>query len=201
MDEIEQSRLIESLDLGGGGPRPPLAGECVLVRELGPGDVGMLRVPGLPSTQPPRELRIRNSHHLLAQQIAKGHSMAECALITGYGIVTISQIKAAPAFQELVAFYQSEADRVFAEGLERMQALGLSSLDELQHRLESDPDKWANRELMELAEMMLIKPRNALGGGGAVLAPGGQGVNISVHFVRAEHPGAVTIEGTSKRED
>jgi len=201
MDEIEKRELIGSLDFGP-GPRPPLAGECLLVRELGPGDVETLRAPGLPATQPPRELRIRNSHHLLAQQIAKGHSMAECALITGYGIATISQIKAAPAFQELVAFYQSEADRVFAEGLERMQALGLSSLDELQHRLESDPDAWSNRELMELSELMLIKPRNALGGGGA-LPPGagGQGVSISVNFVQAEHPGAVTIEGTSKRED
>lgn len=195
MDEIERGELLESLELG---PRPrAVAGECVMVRELGEGDLDVLRSPGLPSTAGPKgPMRIRHTHHLLAQQIAKGHSMAECALITGYAPATISVMKGDPTFRELVAFYTAEAARVFSVGLERMQALGLSSLDELQRRLEEAPDDWSKRELMELVELMMIKGRPQAGQG---LGPaGGPGVSINVKFVQAEAPQGITIEQAAR---
>jgi hypothetical protein len=73
-----------------------------------------------------------------------------------------------------------------------MEVLGLSALDELQARLEADPEGWTKRELMELAELLLIKQR--LPGERREVSPGG--VRVNVQFVTAEssRPPAKVIE-------
>jgi hypothetical protein len=148
---------------------------------------------------------LRASHHQLAQLLARGAAATEASLITGYSISRISILKSDPTFAELLASYQVNRELVFADTLERMRILGLSTLDELQDRLEADPARWSNRELMEMAELMLVKPRiagpmgqsSALGGS----TPGtGQGsaVTVNVKFVSAEAP-AFTIDATPER--
>ena len=81
-----------------------------------------------------------------------------------------------------MAYYEGKVEQEYVDGLERMQVLGLSALDELQARLEADPEGWTKRELMELAELLLIKQR--LPGERREVSPGG--VRVNVQFVTAE---------------
>lgn len=119
----------------------------------------------------------RSAHHLLAQLCAEGKSNIEIGLITGYSPAYISKLRSEdPAFRELLAHYAVERERVFVDALERMKALGVASLEELQERLESDPASFKHRELLEIAELMLTK-----GSGSA--SPAAPAVSIAVNFV------------------
>lgn len=128
--------------------------------------------------------QIRHSHHQLAQLLARGTAQVEASLITGYSQSYISIIKSDPTFCELLAHYATQQEQRFVDVLERLRVLGLSSIDELQSRLESEPDGWTKRELMELAELTLIKP--AAAGRAGLAASGniaGGGTNINIQFV------------------
>lgn len=143
---------------------------------------------------------LRASHHNLAQLLARGIPDNEVSLITGYSPSRISILKSDPSFAEILASYREIREHVFVDTLERMKILGLSTLDELQERLETVPDKWTNRELMEMAELLLVKPRIAtpMGQGSAAGANPGQGVTVNVQFVKADTP-PLTIEGEVNR--
>lgn len=153
--------------------------------------VRVLRVPGdLPllfERQPrPRKTlkQIRHSHHQLARLLAEGVAQEEAGLITGYSPSYISVMKTDEAFQGLIQYYVTQREIKFVDVVDRMRSLGLSTLDELQARLESEPEEWTRRELMEMAELMLVKPaaartpmvQNSL-------AP----VSVNVRFVTANH--------------
>jgi hypothetical protein len=137
--------------------------------------------------------QLRASHHQLAELLSQGRPDTEVALITGYSLSRISILKRDPTFQELLANYATMRQKVFVDTLERMRILGLSSLDELQERLETAPERWSNRELMEMAELMLVKPTNK-----GPMGPGGPSVNagvqVNVQFVESHTPPLV-IEG------
>jgi hypothetical protein len=92
---------------------------------------------------------------MLARLLAEGRKSEECSLITGYSTTRIWILKQDPAFKDLVAYYAAQTEAKFLDVHERLAALGMSTLDELQERLESDPDGFKNRELMELAEFAL----------------------------------------------
>ena len=185
----EQDGLLAELDLKRGRPR--------VVRSLDESDL-----PRLMGTEPqakpkPSGLQhIRHSHHRLAQLVAQGRPAAEISLITGYAPVYISILKGDPSFKELVAHYSEEREAVFVDVLERMTALGLSTLEELQARLADAPEKWTKRELMDMAELMIVKPMRAAG---AVIGARQQGaaVSVEVNFVQAQprpEAGVVDLE-------
>lgn len=143
-------------------------------------------LPGLSARSPtdaPRLRQIRHSHHQLARLMAGGTDQAEIALITGYSPAYISTIKNDPQFAELMATYAGQRQLAFIDVLERMKSLGLTCLEELQERLAEDADGWSRRELMELAELLLIKPQKAQ----CANPPGQQSpaVSINVKFVGA----------------
>ena len=75
----------------------------------------------------------------------------------------------------------------------RMRDLGIASIEELQSRLDEKPEDWSRRELMELAELMLVKPMAASqrspGQGGAA----GAGVAINVKFVNSPNSSALPV--------
>jgi hypothetical protein len=129
--------------------------------------------------------QIRHSHHQLAQMLATGTDQSECALITGYSPVYISILKGDPTFKDLVSYYAAQREHIYVDAIERMRSLGLSTLDELQSRLEEDPTQFSIRELHEQAEIMLIKPMAATRG---VIhpsnAPSNAGVQVNVNFVQ-----------------
>jgi|SRR5215467_12131017 len=133
---------------------------------------------------------VRHVHHQLARLMATGVPQEEIALITGYSPTYISRIKSDPTFEALVDYYHNQRDEIFVDVVERMKTLGLSTIDELQRRLEDEPDEWSRRELMEMAELMLIKPAAARTPMNvtAAIAP----VNVNVKFVTAQHTESLT---------
>jgi hypothetical protein len=171
-----------------GGRRTAEPLQVEVIRELTSDDLPSLRTGHSPA---PRSLAvIRHSHHQLAQLLARGTSQTDAALITGYSPAYISVMKDDPAFAELLTHYSSVSEEKFADVLERMRSMGLSTLDELQNRLELESENWSVRELMELAELLLIKPMKAPDRGAINLpvgsAPGG--VQVQVNFVTAAPP-------------
>lgn len=155
-----------------------------VVRSLTEEDIPQLTAPA--NTKPIPIQTLRASHHNLAQLLAQGRSETEVALISGYSLSRISILKGDPSFQQLMAGYQEVRNSVFADTLDRMRILGLSTLDELQERLESAPEHWSNRELMEMANLMLVKPGQNQSAG-ANPNPGA-GVTLNVQFIKSQTP-------------
>jgi hypothetical protein len=135
--------------------------------------------------------------------LAQGTKNEECSRITGYAPSYISVLKTDPTFQELIAHYAGERELLFVDVIERMRSLGLSTLDELQRRMEEDPDNFSNRELFEQAELMLVKPMAATRGlvrpGDASAAQGGGGIQVNVNFIKSEvpHPSGESLRNPS----
>lgn len=162
-----------------------------VVRALGLDDLPALMAGGAltPQLPRPRLSAVGSVHHLLAQLVAEGKSNIDVGLITGYTPQYVGQLRGDPAFAELVAHYMSERERVFVDVLERINTLGVQSVEELMRRVELDAGKFKPRELMEIAKLAL----DAAKGGGSSGASGPQ-VAISVNFVPGEaEPGGSTI--------
>ena len=196
---MDPSELTIGHARGGRGSKAPLPLELEIIRGLTAEDLPLLAAPPAMGTTAPTVQALRASHHQLAQLLARGLPAAEASLITGYSLSRISILRGDPTFAELLASYQTNRELVFADTLERMRVLGLSTLDELQDRLEAAPERWTNRELMEMADLMLVKPRiattmgqaSALGGGVPGQAGGSGGVTVNVKFISAETPALV----------
>ncbi len=181
LEQEQPSELVFPDARGGRRPATPLAIE--VLRPLVPGDLQALSVAVVAPTQ--RLCQIKHSHHQLAKLLCEGRDQAEIALITGYSPAYISNIQHDPAFNELLAYYGVQREQVFADVLERMKSLGLDSVDELQRRLSETPEKFSNREIMELVNLALVKPeeikakiKSGSGDGGNVPA-----VAVSISFV------------------
>jgi hypothetical protein len=175
-----------------GGRKPTLPLEITIVRDLSPDDLPQLAQP-IPADAPRSGMlvKLRHGHHLLAQALAKGMKPGEAALATGYCLSRISVLQGDPAFAELLAHYRDLADVRFIDVAERMKGLGLTAMDEIQDRLDTTPEGFSNRELMELADLMLVKGKMAPQGGSAG-APA-----IMVQFISSES--GVTIDGEVSR--
>lgn len=173
-----------------GGKRTQVPVDVSVVRSLTSDDLPALRAGAPVGSSNSPLVSIRHSHHQLARLLAEGMEQGQVSLITGYSLSYISVIRKSPAFAELEAYYDIQRDQVFVDTLERMRSLGLSTIDELQERLASEPSKFSPRELMELAELCLVKPMVARatvnGSGGASATPA---VNVAVTFVSAQPSG------------
>ncbi len=139
-------------------------------------------------------LSIRHSHHHLAQLLAAGElNQNEISLITGYCPSRISILKRDPLFRQLMETYAENRRAIFVDALERMKNLGLSSLDELQRRLEEDPEKFTRRELMEMSKILLSEPKGSgVGGNGNSSSPN---IALNVKFVSPSQPQIALEEG------
>lgn len=200
---MDPSELSIGPGRGGRGAKAPIPVEISIVRPIGPEDLELLANPPSQGSTAPTLQSLRATHHQLAQLLAKGVTEGEASLLTGYSLSRISILQADPTFSELLANYSAQRDLAFADTLERMRVLGLSALDELQERLENDPSKWTNREVMEMAELMLVKPRLASSGGLAVGSGSPSGappVTVNVKFVSANTP-ALVIDGKPEAEE
>ena len=179
-----------------GGRRPAPMLEVEVVRVLGEADVPLLAAPPSTAFRNAPLAQVRHSHHQLAQLLARGMSVDEAALITGYSPGRIYALVGDPTFGELMAHYQAMGELRFVDVLERMRVLGLTTLDEIQHRMEETPEKFTQRDLMELTELLLVKGRAGPGGGAGGGPNAGPGVTVNVKFVSAGQGGsAVTIDG------
>lgn len=114
----------------------------------------ILASPAPPPSERPLQ-RIRHSHHLAAKLIAEGRALVEVAGIVGLTPARIGQLRRDPAFAELEAFYKTQTDGKWLNVHERLAALGVSVTEEIQQRLEEDPEAFTNEELRRLAETTL----------------------------------------------
>lgn len=188
------------LDIGAAKRRPARPVRVEILRELGAEDLPILQSEEAAPVKGQTLRNLRHSHHNLAMLIAKGDPIEQVALSTGYDPQYIARLaRSDPAFKELVAHYVSIREEKFVDVMDRMKVLGLSTLDEIQNRLEAAPDDWSRRELMELADLMLLKPiavqqrANGTGFAAGSAAP----VNVAVNFVTAPTkalPEPITID-------
>jgi hypothetical protein len=102
--------------------------------------------------------KLRQSHHTLAQLLAAGTSQVEASFITGYTQPRISVLLKDPAFCELVEHYATIKKEIYLNVHERLAALGMDALTELQDRL-NDPEaeSFSNKELMDLVQLTMPK--------------------------------------------
>jgi len=132
-------------------------------RDLEPEDLRALAQAPAARGFAPTIKELRHGHHLLARLIAEGSSNEEASRVTGYDPARISSMKSAPAFAELITYYSTQESAKDLDVRRRLESFGLSALEELQSRLEDDPDRFTNRELKELTEMGLTASNVGLG--------------------------------------
>lgn len=105
-------------------------------------------------TKAPGVLKLRERHHFLARSIADGMKPGDAGLLCGYCASRVSILQADKAFQDLVQFYRQKVDEKYYGMHERMAALGVDAVDELQERLDDTPDEFTVNQLMDLAGRM-----------------------------------------------
>ena len=179
-----------------------------VVRELNESDLAIAANPPNYEVAANPIVKLRHTHHLLARLLAEGRPPGECGLITGYSSSRISILQNDPAFKELVEYYKGQAQEAFLNVHERIAALGLASLDELQERLENEPDKFSEPLLLKMATDLLdrtvTKPT-------ATTPPPSGGLNLQVTFVQSPNadsaltpkagaPQGAVIDGTLAKE-
>src|SRR6202012_5010477 len=181
------------------GGRKPSANQVLaeIVRELDDSDLPTILNPPPVGSSVPTVKELRSAHHQVAQLIAQGVPQVQISLMTGMSQSRISILKTQdPAFQELVSYYQTQKEAIFVDVLERMKSLGIATLDKIQEQLDSNPGSWSKRELMELAELTLLKGRVGVAAGAAgAVGAGAAGVTVNVKFVSGGEAPPPTIEG------
>lgn len=180
---MDLEELVEELSLGSarGGKRRAAAEVLITpVRSLTAEDIPLLANPPVIGSLPSIP-QMRNQHHQLAGLLAKGISNAEISLITGFSPSYISTLKSSPDMKELVDYYAKQAEERTVDALARLKNLGVASVEELQNRLNEDPSKFTAGQLMDLAEMGLIKPLAAAGLAAAARGTGGA-LQINLNF-------------------
>jgi hypothetical protein len=172
----------------GGAPRASLSFSRVLRTD----DIPSILAPEGTGFGVPALKRLKHSHHLIARLIAEGRPMVEISAITGTTQAWLSTLKADPAFQELVAYYQQMKEAVYVDVHQRLASLGLDTIEELQARLNENPDDFTKKELMALMELTLDRsvapPKGgAFGSGGGSGAPA---LSIQINFEGSRPEGA-----------
>lgn len=189
----QQLEYLESLVLGqnrGSKNREPLT--ITASRSLTAADLPALVDPPPLGTKP-KVAALRHSHHQIARLVAIGKPDVEIALITGYDPAYICNLKHGQDFQELVAYYATQRDLAFTEVMDRMKQMGLDTIDEIQRRFAENPEAFTNTQLMELTELMIIKPMRAQQPAAQPFGPAGAvAIQINVAGVRPP-PSAVPL--------
>lgn len=128
---------------------------AVQVRELDSCDIALLgEERGV--TAPPLK-RLSERHHALARCLASGMADGDAAITCGYVASRVSILKADPAFQELLVFYQQDVTSKYLDMHGVLAGLSLDAAMELRERLETDIEaedkKISVGQLMELVKV------------------------------------------------
>lgn len=167
-------------------------------RDLVSDDIAKLSLP-LPvaTAQPGVVARLRHGHHALARLLAEGRKAVEISEITGYSQSRISILKSDPAFCELVEYYRGQVTEVYLDMHSRLATLGITAMQELQERLEDNPERLSTKEVREIMDTAFdrsIAPtKGAKFGGGNAPA-----VAVNVTFVKSQSESAPMIDVTPK---
>lgn len=123
----------------------------VIVRELQGSDLALLSVEKGSTAKPIK--RISDRHHALARNLASGMGEGEAAIICGLSISHVSILKADPTFKELLEFYRADVTKEYLGLHERLANVAGTALDELQSRLEEEPEKLTVGQLLAVTQM------------------------------------------------
>lgn len=129
------------------GRSAPAAGEVLVLEE---GDLPRL-TEGRPAERQPL-VRLRHKHHALARALASGLSETEAGIVAGYTVNVVSTLLTDPAFSELVRFYQSENSKAFNAMHEALANVSMAAIEEIQRRLDEEPEKISLNTLREIAQ-------------------------------------------------
>lgn len=135
-----------------GRAKVPLKAE--VVRELGPADLALLEVSR--GTKPPRLMRLRDSHHRLAQVLALGSTPGDAGMQTGYSQSRISILLADKSFQDLVEVYRRASATLRAEYTDMATANMIRGERIIEDALESIADSAEPVSLSELRPVLDI---------------------------------------------
>ena len=187
-DPPEDILPVLSLSRDHGNPRDV---PCEVVRHLTAEDL-----PSLPSNSPghspgPTVQHQRFRHQQLAMLLSRDLSQAAISTITGYSIGWINRLLTIDVqFQDLVSHYRRQPDIPLPDLGERFRTLGISTIEELQQRLDAEPEKWSKRELIQLAELTVGPTFRGISG----LTTSGP-VTVHLNFVKPHAPAAITAPG------
>lgn len=143
------------VDIAVAGLRSKRGRAPTMLREIQAEDLPRLQAAPKAVLQKGPLARVRTTHHLAAREIASGKDLVEVSYITGYTTQRLVQLKNDPAFQELLAYYGSQQEAKWLNVQERLATLGVAVVEEMQHRLETVPDKITDGELRKWAETLL----------------------------------------------
>lgn len=188
MDEFEA--LFADLPRRGRGAAGGLMVEAG--RELTPADAAAIAAGVAVSGTVSPLTRLRHSHHELARLLAEGRPAVEVCAITGKSQSWVSTLQRDPAFAELVEYYRVQKDAVYMDVHARLAGLGTDAINELQHRLDTDPEGLRVREVLEIAQLALDRsvapPKGGTNNGGGP-GNGTAAVQVNVSFVQpTPHP-------------
>lgn len=113
-------------------------------------------------TGPPESVvkKMRDSHHAVARLLAEGKRVEEVALITGYSPGRIATLKGDQSFQELLIYYRERQEEIFVSVTERLAQLGGDVVQELQTRLDEQPEAFTVGQLNELMKSLMDRTGN-----------------------------------------
>jgi len=144
--------MLDGLDIAPRlGGRAPASLEAEALRELTLSDLALLQVER--GTRAPSIKKLRDRHHALARCLAQGMKNSEASAVTGYDPSRISILLADPTFQDLLEHYKKVENSHFADFTTRATLLSLDALNELQERLEDDPESFTQGDLRELIKL------------------------------------------------
>lgn len=104
---------------------------------------------------------IRHTHHRAAQLLAAGMDENRVAVLCNYTPQRISQMKAVPAFADLLAYYKKQVDVEFADFVSSAAALSQDILQEIQRRMDEEPEKISPSMLNEFLKTLADRSGNA----------------------------------------
>lgn len=113
---------------------PRVLGVRALTRE----DMLTLRDPRPPQGRP---RAMRETHHRLARLVAAGVPVGEILSRTGYSSTRLLQLRASPAFQELVTQYKAKVDEAFVEAVDEFYSTATSNMLRMERMVEDHLDE------------------------------------------------------------
>lgn len=187
---------LSSLGLLPSGGAKPL--QLSVARQLAPDDISALA--SAPVGSAPSEIaKIGHRHHELAKALAEGKlTQTQIGNLLGFSSSRISILKNDPAFAELVEHYRKVTEAVFVDAQERLKNLGLAAMEELEDRLETKPEEFTKRELLEILGDAFERSVAPSKGPGRGASTGSGNSNlpaaININFIAAKASEPPTIE-------
>lgn len=151
--------------LGGKRTAVPLEEIFLSVEPLGPEDILAMQKHvasgGNLGVQAINIKALRHTHHRLAQLLAVGVDETVAAKLCNYAVSRVSQLKADPAFAELMAHYSDDVKEEWADFVATAANLSLDFLQELQRRLDETPDAFTPQTLNESLKILADRTGHA----------------------------------------